>query len=118
MSAPKPVNKSKRSIVDEGIQWGLYVWQMEDGATLGDGDGNVLNVPSARGDLMQMAALSRYVKEVLRIQGGGPVFYEGTRRISNEEHDDQMARMIEGYTPDPYDIGALRDEARAKKQYG
>lgn len=113
----KPV-KSKRSFVDEGIQWGLYVWQMPDGKTLGDGDGNVLNVPSARGDLSRISSLSRYVKEILRIEGGEPVFLEGQRRVSDAEWDDQMHRLMEGYTPDPYDIGALRDEARAKKKHG
>lgn len=113
----KPV-KSKRSFVSDGINWGLYVWQMPDGKTLGDNDGNVLNVPAARGDLLQISKLSRYVKEVLGINSGEAVFYEGTRRVSDEEHDDQMARLIDGYTPDPYDIGALRDEARAKKKHG
>ena len=110
--------KSKRSFVDDGIEWGIYVWQMPDGKTLGDGEGNVLNIPSARGDLIKMASISRYVKEILRIEGGGPVFMEGTRPITDSEWEDQMHRLMEGYTPDPYDIGALRDEARANKKHG
>jgi hypothetical protein len=109
--------KSKMKFVGENINWGLYVWQMEDGKVLGDQDGNVLNVPSARGDLTKMARLSAAVRN-LGIQGGEPLFLEGQRRVSDEEFDDQMARLIDGYTPDPYDIGALRDEAKGIKEHG
>lgn len=115
----KPVDKqrSRMKFVSDGLEWGLYVWQMEDGNVLGDRDGNVLNVPSVRGDLMKMAKLSNAVKG-LGIVGGQPLFLEGQRRVSEGEWEDQMARLMDGYTPDPYDVGALRDEAKRIKEYG
>jgi len=113
----KDLGTVKRQFVDEGQPFGLYVWKMEDGMVLGDSDQNVLNLPGMRGDLTVMAKLKRYVLS-LGIEGGEPLFLPGQRRISDMEHDEQMSRLISGYTPDPYDIAAQRDEEEGARTYG
>lgn len=111
----KPI-KSKRTFVDEGLAYGLYVWQMEDGKVLGDSDGNVLNVPSLRGDLDRQLKLRAAVRS-LGIEGGEPLFLPGQRRVTDDEYADQMDRMINGQVPDPMDIGALKDEIRGRRAH-
>lgn len=107
--------KSKISIVDE-LPYGLYLWQLPNGTWLSDEDGNLLNIPAHQGDIGKMARIS----EVARVLGfdGNPVFMPGVRRVSADEYDDQKERMLNGETPDPYDIGALKDELRYRNQHG
>jgi len=96
----QPTNKrTKRSIVEEGFEWGMYVWRMPDSKILGQ-DGSVLNVVSMRGDFVAMAALKRYVNEELGIHSGEPMFMGGVERLSENEWEGQMEQMLDGKTPD------------------
>lgn len=101
--------------VDEGIPYGVYVWRI-NGKALVDENFNYLVAPARRGDLKAIAKLTDFVHKELNIFEGGPVFEEGARPISEEEFEDQMARMQAGETPDPYDLGNLIDEARYQKE--
>jgi hypothetical protein len=107
---------SKLTPVEES-DIGLYVWKMPDGRFIGDEDGNFLNVPSRKNDLKQMAVLRSAVK-YYGIEEGEPVFLAGRRRVSDEEFTEQEERLKAGLTPDPFDIPALMDEIRAKKEHG
>lgn len=109
------LKRTKRTVVEEGLDWGIYAWQMEDGKVLGDSDGNVLNVPSMRGDLVRMGMISRFVKEELGIQGGGPVFLEGVQPLTEDEHDGQMEQLMNGYVPS-LDVASAIDDARQRRR--
>ena len=112
---PKP-KKPRTSIVDHA-SIGLYLWQLPDGEYLHDGNGNFLNVAARKGDLIKMTKL-RQVAAHYGYPDGAPVYYSGARRVTDEEFEIQMQRMIDGLIPDEYDVGAFMDEARFKRQHG
>lgn len=97
--------------------WGLYVWQTPDGEILGDDDGNIMNVFCMKGDRKAVAALADAARHYGHPEGK-PVFWSGKRRISDEELEEQKMREKLGLVPDPLDIGAIRDEERARRQNG
>lgn len=84
---------------------GVCVWQLADGAYIADEDNNLL---SAFGELndprieekMRQAAVS-YLGDEARL--GHPVWVPGSRKISDEEYEEQVARLEEGLIPDPVD---------------
>lgn len=95
----------------------MYVWQTPDGETLGDSDGNIMNVFCMKGDLRAVNALAEAAKHY-GFPEGRPVWWSGKRRINDEELEEQQMREKFGLVPDPLDIGAIKDEARAKRQNG
>lgn len=102
-------------IVDEGIPYGVYTWRI-DGKAVVNENFDYLVAPARRGDMRVINKLTDFVRNELGITEGGPVFEEGVRPISEEEWEDQMARMQAGDTPDPYDLGNLIDEAKYQKE--
>lgn len=94
---------------------GVYLWQMENGKYFGDGQGNYLMIPSEKNDLSKMTNLYQSAK-YYGSTGGHAVFIPNARMVTDGEYDDQMERMLDGRLPDPYDVGALRDELRAKSE--
>ena len=99
--------KSKKTIVKE-TNLGLYLWQLPNGDLLADEDGNFLNIPAKYGDFKRM----KIITDTARNLGydGGPVWYEGSMRCTEEEYYEQIARMIDGYIPNKYDIGSYKDD--------
>lgn len=95
----------------------MYVWQNEDGEIFGDDDGNVMNVFCMKGNRAAIRALY----EAARHYGAGPgkpVWWTGKRPIDDDELQEQQMREALGLIPDPLDVGALRDEAKAKRYHG
>lgn len=92
----------------------MYVWQLPDGEVLGDDDGNIMNVFCNKGDRKAIAALTDAARHY-GFSEGQPVWWSGKRRITDEELEEQQMRERLGLTPDPLDLGALRDEARGKR---
>lgn len=111
------LKRTKRRVVEEGINWGIYVWQMPDNNILGDKDGNVLNVPSIRGDIRNMNAIRRVVENDLQIHVGQPIFLEGAQPLTQDEHDGQMEQMLNGFVPS-LDVASHIDDAKRKKKNG
>jgi hypothetical protein len=111
------LKRTKRRVVQEGIPYGVYVWQMPDNNILGDSQGNVLSVVSMRGDIKNMNAIARFVKLELGIEGGTPLFLEGADKLTQDEHDGQMEQMLNGFVPDR-DIASYVDDAKRKKRNG
>jgi hypothetical protein len=101
-------------IVDEGIPYGVYIWRI-DGKPVVDEDFNYLVAPARRGDVKAIKRLSDFVHEVLGISEGEAYFEEGVRPISEDQWQDQMDRLVNGETPDPYDLGNLIDEYKYQK---
>lgn len=116
---PGQVGESKLSIVEEGrnIAWGIYIWKKANGKPFTDGNGNVLNVPSHRGDAFQIRKLEMAAKE-LGQEDGSYEFYPGMGRISDEEYSEQMDRMKQGLIPNLNDLGAVMAAKKTLEMYG
>ena len=101
-------------IAEDG-ELGLYLWEMANGKYFGNGQGEFLVIPARKNDLKAMTEIYHAAKHYGAVDGRA-VFIPNARAISSNEHDDQMERMLDGRLPDPYDVGALKDEARAKHE--
>ena len=112
------LSKAKVTLVEPtGYSWGVYVWKKSNGKWFTDGNGNILNIPSHRGDENQIAKL----KQAAAYYGepdGQPVFFGGTARISDEEYSEQIDRMKQGLIPSMNDIGAVIAAKQTLAQYG
>jgi hypothetical protein len=116
---PGQLGTSKLSIVNEGqhIGWGIYIWKKANGKPFTDGSGNVLNVPSHRGDALQIQKLQRAAKE-LGQEDGSYEFYPGMGRISEEEYSEQVDRMKQGLIPNLNDLNAVMAAKKTLEMYG
>lgn len=103
-------------IAEDG-EYGIYLWQFPDGKFFGNGQGDFLSIPARKGDLKAMTDIYHAAKHYGRPDGKA-VFIPNARQVSKSEQEDQMERLMDGKTPDPYDVGALRDELEAAKQNG
>lgn len=87
---------------------------MPNGAYVADEGKHFLLVRAEHGSIIQQAKLRAAVR-AHGITEGKPVFFAGHHPVSDEEHEEQRGRMQEGLIPDKDDIGALVDEAKARK---
>ena len=119
MNKPKPdkVGKSKLKVIEKGYDWGIYIWMKPNGKAFGDGHGNLLNIPSMRGDLQKMAELRRSA-EYYGCEGGHAAFHPGIKRVSEMEYTEQLSRMREGLIPNMNDLGAVYDAQQTLKTHG
>lgn len=90
---------------------GVYVWQLPDGNYLMDSEFNVLSITSMRNDLSAMVKI-RQAATSYGFPEGQAVFAEGARKISDDEFEEQMGRMANGETADPYDIKIFKEGQR------
>jgi hypothetical protein len=110
------MNGVRKTVVQE-TEYGMYVWILPNGKLFIDDDYNVLNIPAREGDREKIQML----RDAARHYGqpeGQPFFMAGNRRITDEELEEQIQRMQWGLVPDPYDVGALKDELRWRKAHG
>lgn len=103
----------KLSVVQE-TQYGVYVWITADNKIVVNENGDYLSVAAKENDLIKMSAIAKAAK-YWGIEGGRPLFLPGRRKITDEEYEEQKARLKAGLTPDPYDAPALRDEIRDRR---
>jgi hypothetical protein len=82
--------------------YGVCIWVMPDGKPLSDGDG-VLCAEGYVGD----EAVEKMVAEAAKYWTGSGEGYTtwvgGARKVSQSEREDQVDRLNNGYTPDPYE---------------
>lgn len=114
---PGQVGESKLSVVEKGYDWGIYIWKKANGKPFTDGHGNVLNIPSHRGDQLQIQKLVREAK-ALGQEDGSYEFYPGMGRISDEEYSEQLDRMKQGLIPNLNDLGAVQAAKDTIAMYG
>ena len=105
----KPIVENvRRKVIDKHYDWGLYVYKKSNGKWFTDGTGSVLNIPSQKGDISQIAKL----KQAAIFNGdegdGTCVFVPGLTRISEEEYSEQKQRLSEGLIPSMNDLGAWK----------
>lgn len=119
------IGKSKVRVVDTGeaqrkhfgFEWGLYFWRMPDGHLLKDGEGRMLNIPSVRNDIGQIAKLKQAATHY-GYPEGEPWFYAGVNRATDEEYQEQLDRLDEGLIPSLNDIGAVAAAKKSLELYG
>ena len=93
--------KNKRLWVPERT-YGVCIWIMPDGQPLSDGDG-YLSAEGFVGD----SAIEKRVAEAAKYwtgsEEGQPAWVHGARKVTSSERDDQVERLYNGLTPDPYE---------------
>ena len=102
------VGNVRRKVIDKGYDWGLYVYKKSNGKWFTDGEGSVLNIPSMKGDISQIAKLKQVAIGNGDAGDGEAVFVPGLTRISEEEHSEQMDRLKQGMIPSMNDLGAWK----------
>lgn len=102
------MRKPKAVLVEESID-GVYVWRMPNGKWVGDSDGNFLSIAAKKGDAERVRQLRDAVRHYGIIEGA-PKFLSGNRKIDDEEFEHQKARAAAGLIPDPFDVGAMKEE--------
>ena len=112
------VGNVRRKVIEKNYDWGLYVYKKANGKWFTDGNGSVLNIPSMRGDLSQIAKLRNAAKYYGDAGDGECVFVAGLTRISDEEHSEQMDRMKQGLIPSMNDLGAWKAAQDTVDVYG
>lgn len=111
------IGKSKIKVIDKNYDWGIYVWKKSNGKWFTDGQGNILNIPSMRGDFSKLAELKAAAAHYGESDGEA-VFFAGLSRISDEEYAEQKQRMAEGLIPNLNDLGAVHAAQQTIKKYG
>jgi hypothetical protein len=112
------VNNVRRQVIEKKYNWGLYVYKKSNGKWFTDGEGNVLNIPSSRGDITKIAELKQAAKHYGDDGNGEVVFVPGLTRISDEEYTEQLDRMKQGMIPSMNDLGAIHAAQQTLKTYG
>lgn len=100
-----------------GFEWGLYFWRLPDGHLFKDEEGRMLNVPSIKGDIGQMAKI-RQAAEHFGQPNGEPWFYPGVNRATDEEYEEQVDRLKDGLIPSMNDFGAVDAAQKSNQIYG
>ncbi len=111
------IGNSKVTVIDKNYDWGIYVWQRENGKWFTDGQGNILNIPSHRGDEIQLQRL-RQAAAYHGEPNGKPIFFPGMGRVTDEEYSEQVDRMKQGLIPNLNDLGAVKAAQDTLKLYG
>ena len=114
---PNQIGKSKIKVIDKMYDWGIYVWKKQNGKWFTDGQGNVLNIPSMKGDISKIAELKKVAAHYGEPDGEA-VFFAGLNRVSDEEYSEQKQRMAEGLIPNMNDLGAVHAAQQTIKKYG
>lgn len=112
------VGNVRRKVIEKDYNWGLYVYKKADGKWFTDGQGSVLNIPSLRGDIGQIAKLKQTAKHYGDEGDGEAVFVAGLTRITEEEHSEQLDRFKQGLIPSLNDLGAIDAAQKTLNTYG
>ena len=115
----KPLVKNvRRQVIEKKYNWGLYVYKKSNGKWFTDGEGNVLNIESMRGDLSKMSQLKDAAKYYGDPGDGDAVFVPGLTRVTDEEYSEHLDRMQQGLIPSMNDLGAWHAAQQTHDRYG
>lgn len=107
--------KSKNPGVVDDINYGVYIWRDARGRAVVNEDFEYLMVASKKDDAKKIRLLQEAARHY-GIEDGYAEFCAGSRPISNEEWEHQVARQQDGLVPDEYDLGNLIDEYKYQKE--
>lgn len=115
---PGQVGETKVQVVEENYSnYGTYVWHKPSGKAFTDGDGNALSIESMKGDLSRVQELENAARYWGQPEGTAK-FYPNMKKISDEEHSEQVDRMSQGLIPSMNDIGAVTAAKKTLEMYG
>ena len=115
---PGQVGDTKVQVIEENFSnFGTYVWHKSNGKAFTDGQGNALSIESMRNDQSRIKELEDAAKYWGQAEGKA-VFYPNMRKISEEQHSEQVDRMAEGLLPNMNDLGALIAAKKTLETYG
>ena len=114
---PGQIGETKVTLVEKNYNWGIYVWKKSNGKWFTDGNGNILNIPSMKGDLGKMAELKAAAAHYGE-PDGEPYFFPGLGRATEEEYSEQVDRMKSGLIPNMNDLGAVHAAQQTLKKWG
>jgi hypothetical protein len=112
------VSNVRRKVIEKQYDWGLYVYKKSSGKWFTDGEGNVLNIESMRGDISKISELKNAAKHFGDPGDGEAVFVAGLTRITDEEHSEQMDRLKQGLIPSMNDLGAWHAAQQTVNKFG
>jgi hypothetical protein len=112
------VSNVRRKVIDKQYDWGLYVYKKSTGKWFTDGEGNVLNIESMRGDISKITELKNAARHFGDPGDGEAVFVAGLTRITEEEHSEQMDRLKQGLIPSMNDLGAWKAAQDTVDKFG
>jgi len=112
------VGNVRRKVIEKDYDWGLYVYKKASGRWFTDGNGSVLNIPSMRGDVSKITELKNAAKHYGDPGDGTCIFVPGLTRITEEEHSEQVDRMVNGLIPSMNDLGAWHAAQQTLNTYG
>jgi hypothetical protein len=112
------VSNVRKKVIEKQYDWGLYVYKKSNGKWFTDGEGNVLNIESMRGDISKIADLKNAARHFGDPGDGEAVFVAGLTRITDEEHSEQMDRLKQGLIPSMNDLGAWHAAQQTVNKFG
>jgi hypothetical protein len=112
------VQKPRIQVIKEEFSlFGTYVWMKPNGKPFTDGNGNALSIEGMKDDkgkIKELADAATYWGQ----PDGRAVFYPNMRKISDEEHSEQVDRMSQGLIPSMNDLGAVIAAKKTLELYG
>ena len=106
----------KKKLIEE-YNWGVYIWKTPENKVVKNENGDFLMIMSKKHDKNQIEKL-RLAAKSCGIDGGEPVFWSGHRPVSEEEYQEQVARLTVGLVPDKLDYFAAKEELDGRKRNG
>jgi len=115
---PGQVGDTKVQVVEENFSnFGTYVWHKPNGKAFTDGQGNALSIEAMKGDLTRVKELEDAARYWGQAEGTAK-FYPNMKKISEEEHSEQVDRMSQGLIPSMNDLGAVIAAKDTLDKYG
>jgi hypothetical protein len=115
---PGQVGDTKVQVIEENFSnFGTYVWMKPNGKPFMDSDKNVLSIEGMKDDKSRIKQLS----DAAAYWGqpdGRAVFFPNMKKISDEEHSEQVDRMNQGLIPSMNDLGAVVAAKKTLELYG
>jgi hypothetical protein len=115
---PGQIGDTKVRVIEENFSnFGTYVWIKPNGRPFMDSDKNVLSIEGMRDDKSKIRELADAAKYWGQPEGRA-VFYPNMKKISDEEHSEQVDRMSQGLIPSMNDLGAVMAAKKTLELYG
>jgi hypothetical protein len=112
------VQKPRIQVVKEEFSlFGTYVWMKPNGKPFMDADKNVLSIEGMKDDKAKIKELADAAKYWGQPEGRA-VFNPNMKKISDEEHSEQVDRMNQGLIPSMNDLGAVIAAKKTLELYG
>lgn len=112
------VQKPRMQVIKEEFSlFGTYVWMKPNGKPFMDADKNVLSIEGMKDDKNKIKELADAAKYWGQPEGRA-VFYPNMKKISDEEHSEQVDRMKQGLIPSMNDLGAVIAAKKTLELYG